>query len=305
MNKGIKLILMVALVQATMLTLVKFASFGLTTAMQVLTYCGFPLLFYIPKIRKKGIQYFVTKHLLFFLVRGLLSTVAVFFFFYAAQHIHLGIASIFYNSSPIFIPLLAFLFLSEKTSCFIYLSILIAIVGVVIIIDPSLSSLESPVIFIALASGILMAIQQTMLRFVAKERIATDIILFYQCIACTVSSCIILLVESHFNNKLSVVHHFTQFQVFIIICLIILLGSLSYLAQYLVTRAFGYMQASKLAPFLLASVPISSFYGWVFWHQHLSIRVVVGMFITFIGILFISKEQEIKLINFKLNYSKK
>lgn len=298
-DKGIMLILLVAFFQATLITLVKFAGQSITTGIQVFSYCSVPLVFYIFKAKRYNLKSYLAKHYKFFLIRGFFSSSAVFCFFYAAQHIQLGIASVMYNSSPVFIPFLAAWFLKEKTSLSVYVAIFLALLGVVIIVNPSANGFKLTATAIALLSGLFMAIQQTMLRAVAKTKIDSNVILFYQCLACSFWALVILLVESQFFlrfwHKQFVVHG----NVYLTGLLIPVLGGLSYLAQKMVTKAFSYLPAAMVAPFLLVSVPISSLYGWFLWGQSLNKSAMLGIALVFVGVVLVSINNKKNKMNLK------
>ncbi|MDF2690773.1 MAG: rane protein [Gammaproteobacteria bacterium] len=282
-NTGILLMLLVAFYQSLMSAIVKAVSPEITTGIEVLAYYAIPLAFLLPLLFKKGLQEFKTDQLPFFFIRGGLSTAAVFCFFYASEHINLGVAAVLFNTVPIFIPLMALIFLNEKTHPLTYLAIIISLLGVVLVINPGVGEFFTPASLIGMASGILMAASQVMLRHLAKNKISVDKIVFYQYLTSSIASLLIIGLE------LLLFHHSTIFRsipsknwLFIIVMLL-LLGLISIIAQRTLTKAFHHLPAALLAPFLYVSVPISSLLGWIIWQQRITEMTMLGCFLVILG----------------------
>ena len=72
------------------------------------------LLLFLPFILKQGIGFVKTEKLWMHTWRSLVGLAAMYGFFYAIAHLKLSNAMVFTYSSPIFIPLIAWLFLKEK-----------------------------------------------------------------------------------------------------------------------------------------------------------------------------------------------
>ena len=72
--------------------------------------------------------------LLFF--RGFVGTLALYAFFYNVTHISLGGAFAFQKTNPIFVALIAMIFLKERLSFLAICGILLSFIGVLFIVDP-------------------------------------------------------------------------------------------------------------------------------------------------------------------------
>lgn len=292
-NMGILLMLVVAAFQSTMSAVVKGVSQDITTGIQVLAYYLIPLLFLLPILYRQGRANLKTRYLTLYLCRGFFSAGAVFCFFYAAQHIQLGVAAVLFNTTPVFIPLLAHIFLAEKTSLTVYCGIAISLLGVVIIVHPGINAFISPVAFIGLLSGFLMAVSQVMLRFVAKHKEPVNRILFYLYLMCTVTACVIIAAEMLLQHNTAIITNINKADAGFIVLMLLILGFLSLVAQRTLTRAFQYLPAAKLAPLLYLSVPISSFIGWVIWQQRFTEVMAFGSVLVVVGACVITFENAI------------
>lgn len=286
----ISLMILTAFLQSMASFIVRMLSQDITTEIQVLAYYVIPLIFFLPLIAKNGFSPYKTNNFLFYLWRGLFSAGSVFCFFYASQHIQLGVAAVLFNTTPIFIPLIASLFLNETSSRQVYLGILISIVGVIIAIHPKLNDFFSKISLIGLASGFLMAVSQVMLRHLAKKNESINIIVFYQYLTCSIVAFGAVAIESIFQKNLNVVKIINFSKLYFIISMLIMLGILCFTGQRILAKAFQYMPAAKIAPFLYLSVPISSVIGWLAWGQIFTSRMIVGALLVIVGIYLITFE---------------
>ena len=72
------------------------------------------LMLFLPFIMKQGTSFVKTEKLWMHTWRSLVGLTAMYGFFYAIAHLKLSNAMVFTYSSPIFIPLIAWLFLKER-----------------------------------------------------------------------------------------------------------------------------------------------------------------------------------------------
>lgn len=289
MNPGILLMMLVAVYQSGMSAIVKEIAPHITTGVQVLVYYGIPLLVLMPSVLYK-LQQYKTNRFGFYFLRGIFASGSVFCFFYASKMIPLSTAALLFNLTPVFVPIFARFFLREVTSKQVLLGILISLIGVVIVMHPSLYGLFVPASLIGLASGILMAVAQVMLRHLAKIKESVEKIVFYIYFTSTVFSLVIILVESLLTRHNGLAIHLGGHPT-LVFALLLALGLISLIAQRTLTKAFQYMPAAKLAPFLYISVPVSSLLGWVIWRQQLTLDLLIGAIFILIGVLFITLEK--------------
>lgn len=282
-NTGILLMLLVAFYQSLLSFIVKAMSGDITTGIEVLAYYFIPLCFLIPLVFKRGFNAFKTDQILFLFTRGGFSVAAVFCFFYASEHINLGVAAVLFNTVPIFIPLLASIFLKEKTHPILYVPILISLIGVILVIHPGFGNFISIDSLIGIASGILMAFSQIMLRHLARIKTSIDKIVFYQYLTSSIITLGVIAFEVFSMHGTTILKTLEPKTLPFVIAMLLLLGIISLIAQRVLTKAFHYLPASILAPFLYVSVPISSIVGWVVWGQKLTLTMVTGCLLVILG----------------------
>ncbi len=293
-NLGIILMLITAGYQSVISALVKAVAHDITTEVQVFAYYIIPLIFFIPILCKAGISSYKTARPLTHFLRGLFAASSVFCFFYTSQHIELGVAAVLFNSSPIFVPLLARIFLGEKTSFLAYCGIIISLVGIIIVMHPGLNSFLSPVAIIGLVAGFLMAVATIFLRYMVKEGESVNKIVFYLYLMCTLVTVVVITTKCIFKHNIVDAFQINMQDLNFVITILLSLGVISLIAQRTLTKAFQYMSAGTLMPFLYMSVPISSFIGWVFWRQQFTYSVAIGTLFVVSGVVIIMLEKQIK-----------
>lgn len=293
---SIILMIGVALFQAFMSAIVKSVSPFITAGVEVLSYYLIPLLFFMYPILKSPHEYKTNrKSFILFVIRGFLSASSVFLFFYATQKIPIGVATILFNTTPIFVPVLAFVILEEKCSRQVCLGIFISLIGVLFVIHPGLNDFVSFYCLVGLGSGFIMALSQVMLRNLAKNKILTSNIVFYQYLTCTFFSFIFILYEIVYTHKITKIVSISYNKLYFVLFMLMLLGFIGIAAQLCLTKAFKYMPAAKLTPFLYISIPISYFLGWFFWNQNITEAAVIGTCFIVLGICIVSFNNSIQV----------
>jgi len=97
----------------------------------------FGLLALMPIILNLGITSVKTKVFHLHLLRSLSGIAAMYCFFYALANLHLADAMILKITVPLFIPIIAFLWISENVSIKTILAIMVGFVGVILILKPT------------------------------------------------------------------------------------------------------------------------------------------------------------------------
>ncbi|HNI63997.1 MAG TPA: DMT family transporter, partial [Agitococcus sp.] len=112
--KGLALLSLSALLFASMGVLIRFASHTVDNATVVFMRNLTGTLLLLPFALYQGKRFFITDKLWMHLWRALVGLAAMYGFFYAIAHLPLSNAMVFTYSSPVFIPLVAWLFLKER-----------------------------------------------------------------------------------------------------------------------------------------------------------------------------------------------
>jgi len=281
--------LFTAALQVTAIAIVKIMGTQVNVAVAVLLYYLVPCVLFLPTLYRLGRTVLATKHFGFYLLRGVLSVLAVYCLFYSAQQVNLALVTVLFNTTPLFIPIIASLCLQEHATLKQWIGIVIAAGGVLVALYPGLHGLFSPIAFFALASGILMAISQVMLRKLAQDGESTHTIVFYQYACCTlVALCIIvsrLAIHVLHSGTMPVFMQSTVRNILLLLCL----GSLCFVGQRVLALAFRQLPAALLAPLLYISVPLSALLDWVFWGQTVTSFMLIGTILIVAGLCVMNK----------------
>jgi len=139
--KAILLLTCSAFLFSVMGVCIRYASATVDNATVVFFRNFVGLFIFLPFIFNKGIVFFKTEKLWMHTWRAVVGLTAMYGFFYAIAHLKLSNAMVFTYSSPIFIPLIAWLFLKEKITPSMLVAALIGFVGVTV---RALTKTESP-----------------------------------------------------------------------------------------------------------------------------------------------------------------
>ena len=117
-NQNIRVALLLlagsALLFSSMGVLIRLASHSVDNATIVFFRNAIGLIFILPLVLRTGLSNLKTSKLWMHTWRSIVGLTAMYGFFYAIAHMKLSNAMVFTYSSPIFIPLVAWLFLKEK-----------------------------------------------------------------------------------------------------------------------------------------------------------------------------------------------
>ena len=242
-SKGIIFIILSAFGFAMMSAFVKMSgdlpSFQKTFFRNIISLAVAFILILIHKssfLGKKGNQ----KILIF---RSLFGTIGIIFNFYSIDKLVLSDANMLNKLSPFFVIIFSWLFLSEKINTKQILSIIIAFIGALFIIKPSINSDAIPAI-IGLLGGVLAASAYTCVRALSgKEN--PDTIVFYFSLFSSVITLPLMLISYRPMEILQ----FTY---------LILAGIFASLGQFGITFAYKYAPAREISIFDYTNIVFSA-----------------------------------------------
>jgi drug/metabolite transporter (DMT)-like permease len=250
--RGAALMLAATLLFAATGAIIKYAAATLPNEMVVFFRSLFGLVALAPFFLRHGPRYYATKRLSAHLVRALAGLAAMYCYFYAIGHLPLAEAVLLNYTAPLFIPLVALLWVGESFSRKLWWPIGIGFVGIGFILKPGLSLL-TPIALIGLAAGILSALAMAGIRKLTNTEPATRVV-FYFSLTSTLISAVPLL------------WHWQAPTPDLWISLV-LIGGLSTAAQILMTRGYACAPAAQVGPFLYAIVVFAALFGWAFWDE--------------------------------------
>ncbi len=202
------------------------------------------------------------------LLRGLAGLSAMYCFYYAVAHIPLAEAMLLKLSSPLFIPLVALLWLGETVPAKVRWAILVGFTGVVIILRPDLGELSS-VALIALLGGFFAAVAKVTVRRLSRTEPTTRIVFYFAVTGTLVSM---------FPLMFYWVTPSAQAMGWLIV-----IGLCATAGQFLLTKGFSMASAARMGALGFFAVLFGAAYGWLFWDEVLSWSTLLGSLLVILS----------------------
>lgn len=250
--------LVAALGFATMGALVKVGSVKFSSAELVFyrSLFGLMIIFVSIRFKKLPIQ---TPHINKQIMRALLGFFALLMFFYAIAHLPLATAITLNYTSPLFLAALMPFMLHEKPKKTLYLALMISFIGVVLLLKPSFSSKDLFAGLMGLCSGFGAGLAYIHVKQLGNLNEPDWRTVFYFTLISTIGAGIWMLFD-----KFSAI----EWQD---LSVLIGLGASATIAQLALTRAYRTGKTLTVASLSYLTVVISSFFGLLFWGEHLSL----------------------------------
>jgi len=206
------------------------------------------------------------------LMRAVFGICAMTLFFLSLRHVNLVEMQTISFSSVFFISILSVFFLREVIGMRRIIAIMFGFIGVVIILNPSVSVFSNYSLLPLIASLLLSFAVIFLKKILITNNNFLSIFIF------TLFCSIISLA---FMNSTWIIPETTD------IILLILTGFLGFIAQVFLTKSYQLADASLLAPFEFSSLLWSYFIGYFLFHEVISLRVYLGGLIIVLSVAYI------------------
>ncbi len=201
-------------------------------------------------------------------LRASAGLVSMYCYFYALAHMKLAEAVLLSYTSPLFIPIIAFLWLHEPLNRRIRIAVVIGFAGVLLILKPGLSIFQ-PVALVALSAALFASLAMVTIRRMSDTERPESIVFFFTLLS-TVISAVPLTWAWQVPGREALV-------------ILVFLGLAAMAGQLLMTKGYGLAPAAQVGPFVYCSVVFASIIGWVFWGESLDPLSVVGSLLVFLA----------------------
>jgi drug/metabolite transporter (DMT)-like permease len=196
------------------------------------------------------------------LLRGMLSVVVIGGFIYAVRELSLANAYSVFLSAPLIVAALSVPLLSERLDWRNWLAILLGLAGVLIMLRPSASGLASFGALAALIGATAYALSGIAVRVLTRTDTTVSVVFW------TVGLMTLLTGAIAAPGWVSIEHQHWK--------LLLALGVLAAIGQYLLTEAFRSAPPSVVSPFEYTALLWGIGIDRVVWHVLPSARVVLG-----------------------------
>jgi drug/metabolite transporter (DMT)-like permease len=216
-------------------------------------------------------------------LRSLAGTVSMFCLFVAVTMIPLADLTAITFTAPLFLTVLAMIFLGERIHRFRWTALGIGFLGVVITIGPHLSFTHgvSPGVLVALANAAFSAIAMVFLRSMSGGEHAITITFYF---SLTFMVCAALTAFQGWPMP-------TPMQWLLIVCA----GLFGVFGQLLMTYSYRYAEASTIAPLDYSNMIMAILLGYLFFDEIPSLSVWLGApLILGAGLIILWREYSLK-----------
>jgi len=203
----------------------------------------------------------VTRHLDRHLVRGLSGVAAMYCFFFTIAHLPLAEAVLLSFTAPLFIPLVARIWIGEPITPRIRLGVWAGFGGILIILKPGMGIFK-PLALVGIVAGILVAVSQVSMRRMADTEPPHRIV-FYFCLIASFSSAVPLIWEW---QPLTVGQTGR----------LALIAILALASQLLLSRGYNLAPAGRIGALMYCNVAFSALFGWLWWNETVDALTLSG-----------------------------
>lgn len=184
------------------------------------------------------------------LARSLAGLGAMYCYFYAIAHLPLADAVLLNYTTPLFVPFIALVWLGERMPRGVWIPIGIGFAGIVLILKPGMT-LFTPAALIGLVSGLLAALALAGVRRLTHTEPIMRIVFYFTLVATLVSA-----VPLWWRWRTPETADWL---------LLISMGTLATVGQFLLTRAYAEAPAAQVGPFSYVIVVFAALFGWWLW----------------------------------------
>jgi len=213
------------------------------------------------------------------ILRSCLSVLVLYFYFYAVSKIELATAVLFLSTSPVFVPVLALIFLRYTSAYTVWIGVVIAFLGVSLVIDPSMQYSFDANNLTGMFSGLLCGILGGAATVVIWKMSDTESP-NRQMVYFTVISFVLSLPLAIYSWQTPKITTFIP-----IVCL----GIATTLAQYYLSKGCQVAPADKINTWNYLSIVIAAIAAYIGWNETLDTPTIIGILLVVCGATLASK----------------
>ena len=197
------------------------------------------------------------------ILRSLMGTIGILGNFYAVDHLNIADASMLNKLSPFFAIIFSFIFLREKPKLTQSIGVIVAFIGSLFIIKPTMNLSEFAPALAGLMGGMGAGIAYTAVRALGKKGVKGALIVFFF----SGFSCIVTLPYLLFNY-----HPMTLMQLLILL----MAGLAASGGQFAITSAYSHAPAKEISVFDYTNIVFAAILGFFMFGQLPDVYSFVG-----------------------------
>lgn len=266
--RGAYCAILAALMFASMGAAVRYASAYLPNEMTVFLRNSLGFLFLMPWLYRKGFSNLKTRRLSAHVFRSISGLTAMYCFFYAIAHLHLAEAVLLNYSSPIFIAIIALMWLGERSSPKLIFAIAIGFIGLCFILKPGINMFQGAA-WIGLLSAVFAALAMVTIRNLSSTEPTYRIVFYFSLTSTLISAVPMLWAWQAPGLEILMVMAFAGFA--------------ATCGQLLLTYSYSLAPAPQIGPYTYSAVVFAAIFGWIFWTETPDIYTLIGATLVIIS----------------------
>jgi drug/metabolite transporter (DMT)-like permease len=211
------------------------------------------------------------------LFRSVAGLAAMYCFFYAIAVLKISEAFLLIATAPLFIPIVAYMWMREPITHNVRGAIIIGFIGIVLILKPGLGIFQ-PVSLVGLGAGILAALAMVSIRRMSASEPAVRIVFYFTTLSTVISAAPLFWSWQSPKSE--------------IWWLLVLIGLLAAVGQFLLTKGYSVAPASQVGPITYGNIVFAVLIGWIFWEETLDLLTWSGAFLICISGIITTRRTE-------------
>ncbi|HFI0464495.1 TPA: DMT family transporter [Streptococcus suis] len=187
-------------------------------------------------------------------LRSLMGTIGIWCNFYAMDHLYIADASVLNKLSPFAVLIFSHLFLKERMTKFHLLILGLAFVGVLLVVQPSLSGTYLFPYFVGIGGGLAAGAAYTCVRHLSKEGMTPAfIVCFFSAFSCIVSIPQLVFAYVPMTGRA--------------VLILLGVGLMAAIGQFGITLAYKFAPAAQISVYDYSAIIFTGILGFLFLNQ--------------------------------------
>ena len=222
-------------------------------------------------LSKHGIRVLLVNNIKLLLLRIICGFLGLAMWFLAVAKIDMSLATVLFNTMPLFITILSVIIAREVVGLRRSLAVLTGFFGVVFIILPINVSFNFSGVIYSLLGAIFAGLMFVFIRMLGRTNASIPTAIWYNSFGVLASLIIFFIIENNFYNSLAILVHKDLPWNYLLA-----LGFLASFQQFCLAESHRYADASALAPFHYLAVPIGIAFGVILFNETITVKFITG-----------------------------
>ena len=218
-----------------------------------------------------GIRVLLVNNIRLLLLRIICGFLGLAMWFLAVAKIDMSLATVLFNTMPLFITILSVIIAREVVGLRRSLAVLTGFFGVVFIILPINGSFNFSGVIYSLLGAIFAGLMFVFIRMLGRTNASIPTAIWYNSFGVLASLIIFFIIENNFYNSLAILVHKDLPWNYLLP-----LGFLASFQQFCLAESHRYADASALAPFHYLAVPIGIAFGVILFNETITVKFITG-----------------------------